>query len=56
MKQLNTNNGKYFVQDYLPQNKDEFLENENYKTLTIIIFFPFKGRGSYFQMSYLLSF
>ena len=56
MKQLNTKNGKYFVQVYLPQNKDEFLENEKYKTLTIIIFFPFKGRGSYFQMSYLLSF
>ena len=56
MKQLNTNNGKYFVQDYLPQNKDEFLENENYKTLTIIIFFPFKCRGTNYQVSYLLSF
>ena len=41
MKQLNTNNGNYFVQDYLQQNNDGFFENENYKCLTIIIFFPF---------------
>ena len=30
---------KYFVLDYLQQNKDGFFENENYKSLTIIIFF-----------------
>ena len=32
---------KLFVQDYLQQNNDGFFENENYKCLTIIIFFPF---------------
>ena len=33
--------GNYFLQDYLRKNKDEFLENENYKSVTIIILFPF---------------
>ena len=44
LKQLNTSNRNYFVQDYLRQTKDEFLENENYtmKSLTTLMFFPFK--------------
>ena len=40
---LNISKGATVVEilDYLQLDKDEFLENESYKSLTNLIFFPF---------------